>query len=162
MFSRLFLRSPTRSVLRRALTTGKPQPPTKTVIDDAVRQRVAKNMASDGHSATDAAAAASEGDLAANIVLGTLGCASLYGMYRWARPLEQEDEEITGAPWYTRWMKRAQRRTLLTYKGIVDPTTNRLLPDAFPEGHPMWRPYTLCVELEQMLVYSHWVFEMND
>ena len=39
---------------------------------------------------------------------------------------------------------------------MVDPDTDRLLPDPFPPGHQLHRPLTLVLELEKLLVAKHW------
>ena len=68
-----------------------------------------------------------------------------------AEPLHFAELPAWQLPW-----KRAYYRCMNVYKKMIDPEDSELLPDPFPPQHPLYRPYTLVIELDKVLVHSKW------
>jgi import inner membrane translocase subunit TIM50 len=127
----------------------------------AARQKMAERgfQAAEGKGAESADAAAaveSTNPLVSKVLLGGFLALVGYGSYRLCRELENEPKQISESSLLLKPIHRAHYRIMSVYKGIVDPDTDHLLPDAFPMGHPYFRPYTLVIELYKLLVHSKW------
>lgn len=86
------------------------------------------------------------------IALGGCGAA----LYALTRPLSEEPKHIGELPWYSRQLRRMIAHFNVMMKSIRDPQVEVLLPEPFPPGHPGYRPYTVVLELDDVLVHSEW------
>lgn len=81
------------------------------------------------------------------------------GVYRVTRPINEDGTDpayIARMPGWQQLPMRAYHRLMSVYKGIADPDVHDLLPDPFPVDSPYYRPKTLVVELDNVLVHSEY------
>lgn len=99
--------------------------------------------------------------LVGKLVLGGMVGAMGAGVYSLGAPITNDDKPMLASKRDKNatelgWSNNAYTRVMGMYKYFVDPNTSELLPDAYPRDHPMYRPLTLVIELDKLLVFSSW------
>ena len=125
---------------------------------ETIQAKIAKDIAaSGGRPPVPESAVASSGELIAEKVVTGLfltGCA--YGMYALTSDLSPDPAYVAASQMPMKLWQRARYRAMSLYKGMIDPDTDHLLPDPFPQNHAFYKPLTLVIELDKTLVHSSW------
>ncbi|KAL9939234.1 hypothetical protein V8E36_002047 [Tilletia maclaganii] len=80
--------------------------------------------------------------------------AGAYGVYRFGQPLDEAEQLLfKDNPLADSWFGRLRLRTFSLQSELSGPASNVLLPAQDPR---IQRPYTLVVELDDLLVHSEW------
>ncbi|KAK0555379.1 mitochondrial inner membrane protein required for protein import [Tilletia horrida] len=84
------------------------------------------------------------------ILMGAIG----YGAYTFGQPLTEEEQLLyRDNPLAESWFGRLRLRTFAKQSELSSPVSDILLP---PQDPRIARPYTLVVELDDLLVHSEW------
>ena len=69
-------------------------------------------------------------------------------------------DEHSSLPFPTQYVQRLKAKVFKTQKDLVEPFSDKLLPDPLPE--PYYQPkYTVLVELTGMLVHADWTVRLQ-